>query len=110
MPAEPHRRSDPNADPLAGFSAQIFLDALPSAAILVDESELIVATNRRAAELIGYNPAASIGRRVDGALRGCLERAARMAATGEERTFELFFNGSWYVIQVFDVPASGKSL
>src|SRR5262245_8029541 len=109
-PAEPYRRSQPDGDPLASFSAQSFLDALPSAAIMVDESEMIVAANRRAAELIGYNPTASIGRRVDGALRGCLERANRMTAAGEEPTFELFFNGGWYVIQVFALSASGKPL
>ena len=109
-PAEPHRRSEAKVDTLAAFSAQTLLDVLPSGAVLVDESDLIVATNRRAAELIGYNPATSIGRRVDGALRGCLERAARMVAAGEESSFELFFNGGWYVIQVFVMSTQGRSL
>ncbi len=107
---EPHRFSATTADVPEGFSPRTFLDALPSAAIVVDPDDLIVAANRRAAELLGYNPSTSVGRRIDGAMRGCLERAARMTAAGEEPNFELFFNGGCYVVQVFDVVVINRAL
>ena len=92
------------SDQPVGFDAlgaQALLDGLPSSAIVVDATQRIVAANRRAAELIGHNPATSIGRPVEGVFKMCLERAERLRAAGDEPSFEQHFNGAWYVVQVF---------
>ncbi len=100
--------SDPARDwwtsgALGQVTPQAFLEALPSTAIVVDRASVIVAVNRRAAEFIGHDPTAVVGRAADGVLRVCLERAERLQAVGDEPTFEHFFNGTWYVVQVFPI-------
>lgn len=90
---------------LGQITPQAFLEALPSTTIVVDRAAMIVAVNRRAAEFIGHDPKVAVGRPAEGVLRVCLERAERLRAVGDEPTFEHYFNGTWYVVQVF--PISG---
>ena len=59
------------------LSAQSFLDALPSAVVVIDENVRIVAVNQRAAEFIGYNPSHSLGRPLDGVFRAIFDRFER---------------------------------
>ena len=100
--------SDPAQDRWAsGALGQItphaFLEALPFNAIIVDRAAVVVALNRHAAAFIGDSAATAVGRPAEGLLRVCLERAERQQALGDEPTFEHYFNGTWYIVRVFQI-------
>jgi PAS domain S-box-containing protein len=103
--------AQPAGNPFEMLSAQAILDALPSAAVVVDEDICIVAVNRRAAEFIGYNPVQSIGRPLEGVFRAILDRFQSLVASGIEPLFEHHFNGTWYVVRTFPIPTpDGRAL
>lgn len=89
-------------------NAQEFLDAMPSAAVVFDDALRIVAVNRRSAELIGYNPAHSIGRPLEGIFRTMFERYQRLQTVERDPRFEHHFNGSWYIVRVFPLTGAGR--
>src|SRR5262245_12172266 len=94
---KPRALAEPAANPFDAVSAQGLLDAMPSAAVVVDDRVRIVAVNRRAAEFIGYNPAHSIGRPLEGIFRTIFDRFQRQQLGEADPLFEHHFNGSWYV-------------
>ncbi len=89
-------------------SAARFIEALPAAAIIVDEGGDVVAANARAEDILGCAAAAAIGRPVDGAFKLFLDRAIRAAGV-EQTNFVQPFGVGWYMIYCFPLQSGAVS-
>ncbi|MGE4062750.1 MAG: PAS domain S-box protein [Rhodospirillaceae bacterium] len=91
-----------------GPNAAAFIAALPAAAIVVDDTDTVIAANTRAEDILGAAADVAVGRPVDGAYKVFLDRARRTA--GESTSFVQPFGLSWYMIYCYplapDAPAS----
>lgn len=108
-PILPKPPAPPSAPPYGDRTgAGAFLDALPAAAIIVDEGENIVAANTRAEDILGCTAATAVGRPIDGAYKLFLDRARR-AAGNSSTNFVQPFGLGWYIIYCFPLPSGSVS-
>jgi PAS domain S-box-containing protein len=108
-PIPPHSPAQPSASPHDDrIGAGQFLDALPAAAIIVDESEIVVAANTRAENMLGCPAATAVGRPIDGAYKLFLDRARRVAGR-EAANFVQPFGLDWYMIYCFPLQSGSVS-
>jgi len=91
-----------------GLGPAGFIAALPAAAIIVDEGEIVVAANTRAEDILGCAAAVAIGRPVDGPYKLFLARATR-AAGHEPTNFVQPFGLGWYTIHCFPLRPGGAA-
>ncbi len=106
LPNSPGRPAASPHDDRVG--AGRFLDALPAAAVIVGEGEIVVAANTRAEDILGCTAAAAVGRPVGGGYKLFLDRARR--AAGQEATqFVQPFGLGWYMIYCFPLPSGSAS-
>lgn len=94
--------SSPTAD-FGLVTGQVWLEALPSPAIVLDADLVLVAANSQAEELLQSDPASKIGAAVDGPFRSMAERARRMSGFEAQAWFEHPLNGIWYYISAYPV-------
>jgi PAS domain S-box-containing protein len=83
------------------LTAQFLLDALPSAAVVLNSDAILVAHNQRAEEFLQGH--AIIGLPIQGPFRLMTDRARRTADIEGSTTFEQPLNNAWYRITAFPV-------
>jgi PAS domain S-box-containing protein len=76
------------------------IESIPAAAVVVDASDLLVFANRKALTLLGNPLSELVGRPLVGAFQAFLQRA-RAKGGFEQLQSELYYQGSWYVLQIF---------
>ncbi len=106
LPHPPAQPSESAYDDRIG--AGKFLDALPAAAIIIDEGEIVVAANTRAENMLGCTAQAAVGRPIEGAYKLFLDRARR-AAGYDATNFVQPFGLGWYMIYCFPLRSGAVS-
>ncbi|MGE3333095.1 MAG: PAS domain S-box protein [Rhodospirillaceae bacterium] len=108
-PILPHPPAQPSASAYDDrIGAGKFLDALPAAAIIIDEGEIVVAANTRAENMLGCTAQAAVGRPIEGAYKLFLDRARR-AAGYDATNFVQPFGLGWYMIYCFPLQSGAVS-
>lgn len=87
------------------LTAQALLDAMPSAAVVLDASGTLVAHNARAEDLLQSHVLAVVGQPIEGPFRMMSARARRISEEGAPVSFEHALGNSWYHIAVYPVRA-----
>ncbi|MDX2143579.1 MAG: PAS domain S-box protein [Rhodospirillaceae bacterium] len=77
------------------------LESMSNGAIAVDSDRTVVYANRGALGMLGQRREAVVGQAVSGAFRVFFERAQSRTAADRLARFEHFYDGNWYIIQVF---------
>jgi PAS domain S-box-containing protein len=76
------------------------IESIPAAAVVVDASDHLVFANRKALTLLGHPLPELVGRPLTSAFQAFLKRA-RAKGGFEQLQSELYYQGSWYVLQIF---------
>ena len=97
---------EPSVPGVAGFAqltVQGWLEALPSAAIVLDSDAVLVAANARADELLQTYPASVVGAAINGPFRSMADRVRRIAGIETQAWFEHPLGGAWYYVTAYPV-------
>jgi len=78
-----------------------FMESLAAASIVVDGADRVILANRSALGLIGRPKNEVTGRPLSGAFKAFLERIRSRGGSLDQARFEQFYDGSWYVLQIF---------
>src|SRR5437763_736940 len=82
------------------LGAQILLDAMPAAAVVLDAQGALIAYNERAEDLLPGHPSALLGKSIDGPFRMIVERARRAGTPETPVHFEQALGSAWYQASV----------
>ena len=91
------------------LTVQGWLEALPSAAVVLNADAVLVAANSRADELLQTYPVSEIGKAIAGPFLSISMRARRIAGLETQAWFEHPLGGSWYYVTAYPVQAGPDS-
>src|SRR5690606_3554497 len=93
----------------ARSTAQDYLDSLGSAAIVIDDEDIVVAANACACELAARDLGEIVGKPASGVFRQLVDRTRRAEPDDEGHIhFEHHVAGTWYVIRLYLVAGSAE--
>ena len=93
----------PSVSDFDQLTAQVFLESLPSPAIVLDAVSILVAHNARAEDLLHDHAVAVIGKPIVGPFKMIADRARRISGFDAESRFEQPVGTTWYNIAAFPV-------
>jgi PAS domain S-box-containing protein len=97
--SRPIRPHGPELDMASLFAS--FLESMSNCAIAIAEDGTVAYANRAALGLFGKPKTAVLGRPVEGAFRGFLDRVQRQGGGSDTVRVEHFYDGYWYIVQYF---------
>jgi PAS domain S-box-containing protein len=78
-----------------------FMESLRDAAVIVDPDDRIVFANRLALAFLDVAPDAVVGAPISGVFKAFLQRVRARGGGHEHIRLEQYYDGAWYVLQVF---------
>jgi PAS domain S-box-containing protein len=89
------------------LTAETWLEAMPSPAIVLDVDMALVAANSRAEDMLQTYPASSLGAPIAGPFRAIADRVRRIAGMETQAWFEHPLGGVWYYVTAYPLRTDG---